>query len=1522
MILESISLGFLAEVEYSHEHGYKHWGLMLSGLQGCSDPSAIEGVTVPLWDNPTEREPTPIEIKLSAWLTVASDADGLMWYWGISSPGDPPDCDEEGHGNYLPGLLEWDGSPDFCSDGGARIVRTERYYAAKEVCNEIHEIAPTIESLEFGGTTASQVFTENYDNSAFPDSLRLYLDNWITYNGLSYQSVVKDIRTDAWDTVAGDWTDDAGDYAQLSYWKGLGEDPDFWFLVVNRRALAHEKAKVRVEIGALEPGLDYVVHYQLADSFAEAVQFQEGNHLPFDGAYRQKFEVVLLPGEAELVHFFVMDTSDLVIEDTTLTLKAPYYYNRNILLDNATVIIEPDTALQRYQIIKNGQSVDQWKDSLEILFAPGKGIKLIEPDSGSNKLTILGNDSTKIVLKCSKGSGNYWNGISFEGNQGDSLLLRNTVIASASIGANAYQGPGYASFEDCEFRACAFGVVGIGQREFRIDGTSFRENKTSAAFFTEGVQAQIIDCDFVDNEKHSLRMSRNCTGSVVQSSFVNNGVGLRANDCDLRLRCVTSTGNQSDGVSLTNGSIVMADTSNGSVRYWGTNDIYNNRFGEVSLIDPRAFVVANGENRFADSSSSNAGKNKLVKVLFTREEAAYLRFTGNNWGDLVDSADIALCIVPESISTTPIDTVFEACEWGQAPGEDDDELDCFVGGNVLEETNNLTQAQVSYKDLIESASSGCKIGTSVSRLLAVSFLDGVPIDTTLAYLSDVKQSATDQELVSDLLIGISHGLAMKGDLDSARTILEDVVSYSGDTLSRKIPGQVGLLSLDILEETADTVDGLTADELATFIDSLEQVIGQYEVWSQYEITDSVVMYAPMRVDSVINVRGDGVLTILPHPSYKNPTIEFVDQGAIKVWGTDTTKAKGKLYVYGEPDSRITLHWADSTGTKNVFSERGFVKLRDADFVGNGFVNQTQDLTGYFSGLRRATFQADSCTFSWFDEGVMVRATDTTSYMRACTFSYLGGNAFWYSGFGAGLVMLKSDGFVIEDCVFDSNDGVGIYHGFAEDVVIRNCQIRNGAKAGIYGASSTGGSARLECCTIESNGDTLPELWTLGVVYDLVGSHCSFSDSMGPLIKSDDPSYVDLENGENYFEVWNEGYYVQSGDTNETWDVTWNTWSPSVPGDGDFYDYLWPHTSSKWTLDSSLASFVSCGEYGTSSIGGESWLIVDPFAEESGTMSMDDEESQSASLALPSQISTKQATKERTTKSASKSVTKAPTEKLMANRKLANAERIAMHHKELSEWRDLRNANRSDVRQSAIKFIEENRYSEFVPAALRVVAGAARERGIAKYSSKYLSDFAATTKNIKQRVLAERLSYEALALEGKPGAALAGLESMMENATTPRDSALALLSAMQIYCDNHGSGDLQVKYNQIAVTDPYDLVRRTLQLSERLDDPTLGEQVTDTAIPTSYALYQNYPNPFNPTTEIRFDLPEAIHAELKVFNILGQEVATLMDDMRPAGAYRLLWDGKNAAGMTVASGVYIYQLKTPNFTNAKKMMLLR
>ena len=95
------------------------------------------------------------------------------------------------------------------------------------------------------------------------------------------------------------------------------------------------------------------------------------------------------------------------------------------------------------------------------------------------------------------------------------------------------------------------------------------------------------------------------------------------------------------------------------------------------------------------------------------------------------------------------------------------------------------------------------------------------------------------------------------------------------------------------------------------------------------------------------------------------------------------------------------------------------------------------------------------------------------------------------------------------------------------------------------------------------------------------------------------------------------------------------------------------------------------------------------------------------------------------------------------------------------------------------------------------------------------------------------------------------------------------------------------------------------------------QPQSNAIPKSFVLNQNYPNPFNPSTTISFSIPQGSKVSLKVYNILGQEVATLVDDYKQAGEYRVQFD----AGK-LASGVYFYRLQASNFVQAKKLLLLK
>lgn len=93
------------------------------------------------------------------------------------------------------------------------------------------------------------------------------------------------------------------------------------------------------------------------------------------------------------------------------------------------------------------------------------------------------------------------------------------------------------------------------------------------------------------------------------------------------------------------------------------------------------------------------------------------------------------------------------------------------------------------------------------------------------------------------------------------------------------------------------------------------------------------------------------------------------------------------------------------------------------------------------------------------------------------------------------------------------------------------------------------------------------------------------------------------------------------------------------------------------------------------------------------------------------------------------------------------------------------------------------------------------------------------------------------------------------------------------------------------------------------------------IPNTYELYQNYPNPFNPTTVIQYDLPENTKVELIVYDILGQQVAKLLDTEQKSGRYEVKFDSKSIRG-GLSSGVYLYRLSTKNYTLTKKMILLK
>jgi len=100
-------------------------------------------------------------------------------------------------------------------------------------------------------------------------------------------------------------------------------------------------------------------------------------------------------------------------------------------------------------------------------------------------------------------------------------------------------------------------------------------------------------------------------------------------------------------------------------------------------------------------------------------------------------------------------------------------------------------------------------------------------------------------------------------------------------------------------------------------------------------------------------------------------------------------------------------------------------------------------------------------------------------------------------------------------------------------------------------------------------------------------------------------------------------------------------------------------------------------------------------------------------------------------------------------------------------------------------------------------------------------------------------------------------------------------------------------------------------------PEVGVDSENQLIPQQYALYQNYPNPFNPSTKIKFQIPENSFVTLKVYDVLGNEVATLVNQEKPIGSYNVEFDASS-----LPSGIYLYQLQAGNYFETKKMILLK
>ncbi len=151
----------------------------------------------------------------------------------------------------------------------------------------------------------------------------------------------------------------------------------------------------------------------------------------------------------------------------------------------------------------------------------------------------------------------------------------------------------------------------------------------------------------------------------------------------------------------------------------------------------------------------------------------------------------------------------------------------------------------------------------------------------------------------------------------------------------------------------------------------------------------------------------------------------------------------------------------------------------------------------------------------------------------------------------------------------------------------------------------------------------------------------------------------------------------------------------------------------------------------------------------------------------------------------------------------------------------------------------------------------------------------------------------------------------EYGSSPLQPGETRLIALHVFpLTNVGTGYAQMQAGTLRNPD----IRSTVDLTA-IVNPTAVE--TENTLVTDYYLAQNFPNPFNPSTKINFGLKKSTNVEINVYNILGNKVATLVNEFKPAGNHSVLFNAKN-----LSSGIYFYKIVTNEFVQTRKMLMLK
>jgi len=182
-----------------------------------------------------------------------------------------------------------------------------------------------------------------------------------------------------------------------------------------------------------------------------------------------------------------------------------------------------------------------------------------------------------------------------------------------------------------------------------------------------------------------------------------------------------------------------------------------------------------------------------------------------------------------------------------------------------------------------------------------------------------------------------------------------------------------------------------------------------------------------------------------------------------------------------------------------------------------------------------------------------------------------------------------------------------------------------------------------------------------------------------------------------------------------------------------------------------------------------------------------------------------------------------------------------------------------------------------------------------------------------------LAYDTEALEFIDNS-ISGLVGL--NITNTNEEGLIDVASWFVGEEFNGSVTLGFTSKGVNRNIDFEIVNAHVDDIDGLAVSTNVEELSMKALPTVYSLSNNYPNPFNPTTTIDYSIPKSGNVEIAVFNATGQKVRTLVNERQDAAFYKVVWDGKNDTGESVASGLYIYRLVSGNFHKMEKMSLVK